>query len=112
MSPLHVGYGERVITPPLGVDLCGYGFYLGRRAESVLDDLKARAVWLESAGQKLVLVGCDVIGFTVEEADSLRAKIASSLGMPRSAVLLAATHTHCGPATQPMPGLGAWTPPP
>ena len=107
MSPLHVGYGERVITPPLGVDLCGYGFYLGRRAESVLDDLKARAVWLESAGQKLVLVGCDVIGFTIEEADSLRAKIASSLGMPRSAVLLAATHTHCGPATQPMPGLGA-----
>ncbi|MCK7518817.1 MAG: hypothetical protein MZV64_14365 [Ignavibacteriales bacterium] len=50
------------------------GFYLGRRAESVLDDLKARAVWLESAGRKLVLVGCDVIGFTVEEADSLRAE--------------------------------------
>lgn len=107
MSPLRAGYGERTVTPPLGVDLCGYGFYLGRRAESVLDDLKARAVWLESAGQKLVLVGCDVVGFTVEEADSLRAEIASSLGMPRPAVLLAATHTHCGPATQPMPGLGA-----
>jgi hypothetical protein len=106
MSPLHIGYGERVVTPSLGVDLCGYGFYLGRRAESVLDDLKARAIWLDSAGRKLVLVGCDVIGFSVEEADSLREKIASSLGMPRSAVLLAATHTHCGPATQPMPGLG------
>ncbi|NTV81472.1 MAG: hypothetical protein HGA24_08630, partial [Candidatus Aminicenantes bacterium] len=106
MSELRVGYGERTITPPLGVELCGYGFYLGRRADSVLDDLKARAVYLESGGQRLVLVACDVIGFPVDEADSLRARIAASLGLPRPHVLLAATHTHCGPATQPLPGLG------
>jgi hypothetical protein len=106
VSELRVGYGERVVTPPLGVELCGYGFYLGRRAESVLDDLKARAVYLESGGQRLALVSCDVIGFTVEEADSLRTRIAASLGLPRTHVLLAATHTHCGPATQPLPGLG------
>ncbi len=106
MSDLRVGYGERTVTPPLGVDLCGYGFYLGRRAESVLDDLKARAVFIESGGQRLVLVGCDVIGFTVEDADSLRARIGASLGLPRTHVLLAATHTHCGPASMPLPGLG------
>ena len=106
MSELRVGYGERVITPPLGVDLSGYGFYLGRRAESVLDDLKARAVFLESGGQRLILISCDVIGFTVEDADNLRAKITASLGLPRKDILLAATHTHCGPATMPLPGLG------
>jgi hypothetical protein len=105
-SDLRVGYGERTVTPPLGVDLCGYGFYLGRRAESVLDDLKARAVLLESGGRRLVLVGCDVIGFTVEDADALRARIGASLGLPGTHVLLAATHTHCGPATMPLPGLG------
>ena len=37
------GYGESVLTPPLGVELCGYGYYLERRAESVLDELKAVA---------------------------------------------------------------------
>jgi hypothetical protein len=106
MSELRVGYGERTITPPLGVDLSGYGFYLGRRAGSVLDDLKVRAVLLRSGDRALLLISCDVIGFTVEDADALRAEIAAAIGLPRRDILLAATHTHCGPATQPMPGLG------
>ena len=106
MSRLRIGFGERVITPPLGVELCGYGFYLGRRAESVLDDLKVRAVFLESGGRALLLASCDVIGFTVEKADAIRAEVAAAHGLPRESVLLAATHTHCGPATQPLPGLG------
>jgi hypothetical protein len=106
MSQISIGYGERTITPPLGVDLAGYGFYLGRKAESVLDDLKARAVVLRSGGRALVLISCDVIGFTVGDADGIRAEIAGTHRLPVSNVLLAATHTHCGPATQPMPGLG------
>ncbi len=106
MSGLTAGFGERTITPALGVDLAGYGFYLGRKAESVLDDLKCRAVCLRSGETTLLLISCDVIGFTVEDADAIRAGIAAAHGLPRAAVLLAATHTHCGPATQPMPGLG------
>jgi len=106
MSGLTAGYGERVITPPLGLDLAGYGFYLERKAASVLDDLKCRAVHLEAGGRSLLLISCDVIGFTVEDADEIRGAIAAAHGLPREAVLLAATRTHCGPATQPMPGLG------
>ena len=106
MSGLTAGYGERTITPPLGVDLAGYGFYLDRKAGSVLDDLMCRAVHLRAGGRSLVLVSCDVIGFTVEDADAIRAAVAAAHGLPRESVLLAATHTHCGPATQPMPGLG------
>jgi hypothetical protein len=106
MNELRVGYGEKVITPPLGIDLCGYGFYLDRRAESVLDDLKARALVLQSSGRSLVLVSCDIIGLAVEDADAIRAEIAAAHRVPTANVLLAATHTHSGPATQPMPGLG------
>ena len=106
MSGLTAGYGERTITPPLGVDLAGYGFYLGRRAASVLDDLKCRAVHLRAGDKALLLVSCDIIGFTVGEADAARTAIAAAHGLPREAVLLAATHTHGGPATQPMRGLG------
>lgn len=106
MSGLTVGYGERTVTPPLGVDLAGYGFYLDRKAESVLDDLKCRAVHLRAGGRSLVLISCDVIGFTVDNADGIRAAVAAACGLPREGVLLATTHTHCGPATQPMPGLG------
>lgn len=106
MSDLRVGYGETVITPPLGLDLSGYGFYLGRRAESVLDDLKARAVLLRARGRTLLFVSCDIIGFTVGDADDIRAECAAAVGLARRDILLAATHTHCGPATMPMPGLG------
>jgi hypothetical protein len=106
MSGLAAGYGERTITPPLGVDLTGYGFYLDRKAATVLDDLKCRAVHLRAGGRALLLASCDLIGFTVEDADTIRSRIAAALGLPREGVLLAATHTHCGPATQPMLGLG------
>ena len=106
MSGLTVGYGERTITPPLGVDLAGYGFYLDRRAGSVLDDLKCRVVHLQAGDRSQVLISCDVIGFTVDDADAIRGAVAAAHGLPRDGVLLAATHTHCGPATQPMPGLG------
>jgi hypothetical protein len=106
MSDLVVGTGERVITPPLGLDLCGYGFYLERKAASVLDDLKTRAVYLRSGDQALILVSCDIVGLTIEDADRTRAAIAAAHGLPRANVLVAATHTHCGPATQPLPGLG------
>ena len=106
MTTLGAGYGESILTPPLGVELMGYGFYLERRAESVLDDLKARAVFLEKDGVRAVLVSCDLVGLTVEMSDAARRGIAAALGLSMDHVLVAATHTHTGPATIEMPGLG------
>ncbi len=110
MSGLVAGYGESVITPALGVELSGYGFYLERGATDLLDDLKARAVVLEDSGQRQVLVSCDLIGFSVETADELRTEIARLAGVPLAQILLACTHTHTGPATQPLPGIGEMNP--
>jgi hypothetical protein len=106
MSGLRAGYGEAVITPPLGVELSGYGFYLERRATGVLDDLKARAVVVDDGRTRLVLVSCDLIGFTVETADAIRARMARLADVPVAQTLLSCTHTHTGPATQPLAGIG------
>lgn len=106
MYRLRVGYGERVITPPLGVDLCGYGFYLDRKAERVRDNLKVRALCLKDGDQTLVLASSDLVGFTVEFSDSVRKAIARRLKAPGQNILLACIHTHSGPATQSLPGLG------
>jgi hypothetical protein len=110
MTTLAAGYGETILTPPLGVELAGYGFYLERRAESVLDDLKARALFLEKDGVRVVIVSCDLVGLTVEASDAARRAISASLGIPPDHVLLACTHTHTGPATMDMPGLGGADP--
>ncbi len=110
MAKLTAGYGETLITPPIGVELSGYGFYLERKAMSVLDDLKARALYLENDGQKLLLISCDLVGFTVAVADAIRGKISKAVKVPSSNILLACTHTHTGPATMPLPGIGEMDP--
>jgi len=106
MTGLQAGYGEKIITPPLGLELAGYGFYLGRTAASVLDDLKARAVCLAGGGSRVLLVACDLVGFTVETADAIRERISEETQIPRPNIMLACTHTHTGPASMPLPGLG------
>lgn len=110
MTNLAVGFGESVITPPLGVDLCGYGFYLDRKAETVLDDLKVRALYLSEGTESLRMIACDHIGLSVEFSDRLRTGLAAALGLPASRILVACTHTHSGPATQSLTGLGEVSP--
>jgi hypothetical protein len=46
----EAGYAEKNITLDLGTDLTGFGFYPGRRVESVLDDLKVRALCVRNQG--------------------------------------------------------------
>lgn len=106
MTKLRAGYGETIITPPLGLELSGYGFYLDRRAASVHDDLKARVLYLDDGGTPLVIAGCDLIGFNVEDADRVRKALSAALGVPLERILLGCSHTHTGPATLHLPGLG------
>ncbi len=108
MGKLTAGYGESSLTPPLGIELSGYGFYLERKAAGVQDDLKARALFLldGSPAGRLLVLSCDLVGFSPATADELRAAAAAELGIDRGQVLLACTHTHTGPATIALPGVG------
>ncbi|MBU0714441.1 MAG: hypothetical protein KJ964_03660 [Verrucomicrobia bacterium] len=105
MNDLLAGYGEATVTPPLGTELCGYGGKI-RRAESVLDELKAHAVWLEKGPARLVLISCDLIGFSVEFSDTIRKQVAAENDIPMEHILLSCTHTHTGPASMPLKNCG------
>lgn len=107
---LMAGYGESIITPPMGVELCGYGFYLERRAKTVLDDLKARATCVSGGGTMLILIACDLIGLDVATSDAIRKAIADEHHVPIANVLLACTHTHSGPASEFLRGCGEIAP--
>lgn len=107
---LEAGYGETIITPDLGIELAGFGFYLGRRAQTVLDELKVRALYISDLTQSLFLISCDLLGLSVSFSDRLRRRIGRRHKMPIQNVLLASTHTHSGPATQALPGLGKVNP--
>ena len=76
-AEIKAGYGETVITPPSGVELCGYGYYLQRACQSVHDDLKARALCVTCGDTVLFLIVCDLIGLDIGTTDNIRQAIAA-----------------------------------
>ena len=92
---VRAGCAQEVITPPLGVLLAGY--FHDRVAERVRDDLFARAVVIESQGERVALVSCDLISMDGEIADRAKEIVEKETGIPAERVLIGATHTHTGP---------------
>lgn len=66
--------------------------------------LRAVAVVLEKGGSKVALVACDVLFVERDFVDPALAKIEKSTGIPASAVLVNATHTHHAPTTSTVHG--------
>lgn len=85
------------ITPPVGTPLDGYG---GRSdvSRGVHDPLSARALYLNDGDRELALVVCDLVGIGRALVARAREIIAERPGISPNHVLIAATHTHAGPA--------------
>jgi neutral ceramidase len=94
---LRIGASAIDITPPVGTALDGYG---GRTDVSlgVHDPLFARCLFLDDGRNQLAIVVCDLIGVGRELVRRARELIAERPGIPPANVLIAATHTHAGPA--------------
>jgi len=96
---MKCGYGKEKITPTPDTDLSGFGFYLDRKATTVLDDLYAYSIVFENNGQKYLLVNCDLLGFTADLLSKTKSLLSRRLLMPAENILVISTHTHTGPAT-------------
>ncbi len=94
----YVGCGRARITPPLGVSMAGY--FEDRFAAAVRDELYAKALVFEAAGERAALVSCDVICIPDDIVAAIREQVESRTGIPGGNVMVAATHTHTGPRTR------------
>lgn len=103
---MKAGFASIDITPPIGVELCGYGYFLGRRAELVMDPLYVRAVSIQQGEKAILLINCDLIGLTQEFTDGIKEQLSSRLGLEKKSIMIACTHTHTGPATGDLIGCG------
>ncbi len=105
MEQLLAGAAESVITPPAGIDLTGYA---NRPSAAVgkHDDLYVRALVLGQGSGTVALVSLDLLGFQIADADQLRRLVERETSIPAPAVLLNCSHTHAGPATMKLRGLG------
>jgi len=94
---LNVGFGLYNITPPLGVRLAGYRQREGV-AEDVHDELTARAVTFELAGESAAIVVADICSLPEELGERTRVRLSERTGIPEDHVIVVSNHTHSGPA--------------
>lgn len=95
-APLKAGVAKVEITPPTGLSMYGYASRKGPSA-GVLDPLFARVLVLEVGENRLALVILDLgRPFAPAWIERLRETARKASGI--SYVLVAATHTHSGPA--------------
>ncbi len=106
---LRIGWASTDLTPEDPVVLTG--FSRARVSEGVMDAITATALVIESVRDddtsgSVVLVSCDLICISDELRDRVRAKVKQALPqIDANAVILNATHTHCGPETRTKPDL-------
>ena len=102
---MRAGLGRFELTPPMGVELAGYGYYLGRCAVSVRDPLYARALYIEDGDERALVISCDLLGLSREVCEGVFAH-AEAAGIPRERVLIVSIHTHTGPTIKYHEGCG------
>ncbi|HEX4486064.1 MAG TPA: neutral/alkaline non-lysosomal ceramidase N-terminal domain-containing protein [Terriglobales bacterium] len=94
-SPLKGGVARTDITPPVGMDMWGFG---ARQfpSQGTIDPLYARVLVLEGSGKRMAIVALD-LGRSFGPDSIKRLRSAAATGDNISLVVAAASHTHAGP---------------
>jgi hypothetical protein len=87
---LRAGIARRIISPPKGVFLIGYGDRT-KGNTGVHDDLTATALVLDDGVTRLAIVALDMLAINEFVVDRVRTHL------PGTEVLLCCSHTHSGP---------------
>lgn len=91
---IKCGLSEMVITPAFGLSIPGY--LLDRKATGLKDDLFVKAMVLENDSGIAAIVSLDAIAIDKEDVKEIRRRIFELTGIPKSNVMVCATHTHTG----------------
>ncbi len=93
---LRAGVATVETTPKDPVRMSGYASRKGL-STGVHDPLSVRVVAFENAGQRLVMVSTDVIGFYAGTAEDFRSAICRKHKLEAGELFLCGTHTHAVP---------------
>ncbi len=96
---LRAGFAQIDLTPPLGTNIIGW--LSMARAERVRDPLHARVAIVDDGLAPIAFVQLDLLSIRWTTVEAIRRR-AAAVGLDPARVLVAATHTHAGPAV-------AWT---
>ncbi len=94
------GAAEVCITPPIGVELAGYGPRLQRYSTDIHDHLMGQALVLDDGETRVAIVTCDLISLSAAFVREVRQLVHKRTGIPPAHVMLACIHSHTAPTTQ------------
>lgn len=104
MTQLQAGAATYDITPPAGIDMCGFGHRPGP-ATDVHDPLKVKALYLEAGAGALILTS-DLVGLDYDTVAEIRQGIGQEAGLSAEQIMINCSHTHGGPMTPCLPTMG------
>jgi neutral ceramidase len=90
-----VGIARCDITPPVGIRLCGFAART-EPSTGIYDPLQAVATVVDDGKNAVLIVAADLLGF-YDRCEPVRQALAQILPIPASHIVLAGSHTHCGP---------------
>lgn len=93
----RAGVASARITPGRPLPMAGYA---GRKepAEGTEQELYAKAIALDDGvGGRTIWITLDLIGVTRDLRETVARRVEETVGLPPEALLLNASHTHCGP---------------
>jgi neutral ceramidase len=100
MGKLQAGIARVCITPPIGVELAGYGPFLNRRSETVHDDLYAEALVIDDGDVRAALITSDLIAYDDAITSQVRKLAAQGTGIPPEHIMLSCVHSHTAPTAR------------
>jgi len=99
MSKLKAGVAIRDISPETGIRLCGYPRF-DRKNAGIHDPLYANCLFLDDDKTKIAMINCDLVYFEKPFVEEVRNEISKVTNIPKSNIMLSASHTHSGPFTR------------
>lgn len=89
---LKIGFARTDITPPLGIEMTGY--FIERKAKTVLDPLEINAIAISDGKNTCVLMTVDDEGMLTYVSKDIREKACALTGVPVDSVFIQSTHSH------------------
>lgn len=96
MSAIKIGTAHTVINNDIGTDIQAATHR--KKVKYVRDDLEANALWLETGGERLLLISCDLVGLELDYVERILPDIGRACGLSADSILIGCSHTHSGPA--------------
>jgi hypothetical protein len=103
---LQIGVARTRLSPPWGVELSGWGYYLGRTWQRVRDHTAATALVLDDGERSAALAAVDLMYADAAFVGAVRRHASAATGLRPESIGVGCSHSHTTPTVALIRGAG------